>query len=199
MFHQEIHYFLIEKNNNPVHRLWLTTIDKDIITNNVEQVTVKILNYLTIILKDKDKSDILLQEFLIMSSEIRKHERFKVANLIGDNLEHYEAVDIYNVKEMLFYLKKLLENYFLTNKLNSKFLIIIKDLNSKTNKININSSSSVLELKYFIMKLNYNVVDDIEVDRIILIYNGKKLKDDSLFYDIDIEPYDIIYYIYKIS
>lgn len=190
MFHQEIILFLTNKGNK---NLDLDDDKKDLITVNIDKLTAKILEYFKIFLKNNLSANIMLQDYLEISSKIRDHQPFKVVNLTDNEFEHYDVNDIYKIKELLIFIKNLIIDYLKDNGYDYKININIKDLKGESKSLNIPITNNILSLKKYISNNT-----DKKIKQIILLFNGKALKNETVFLTSGIKENDTIYVIYKI-
>jgi hypothetical protein len=190
MFHEELILFLTNKGNKNLN---LDNDRKDLITFNIDKITAKILGYFEIFLINKLSANIMLQDYLEISSKIRDHQPCKVINLTDSEFEHYDVNDIYKIKELLIFIKNLIIDYLKDNGFDHKININIKDLKGESKSLNIPITNNILSLKKYISNNT-----DKKISQIILLFNGKALKNETVFLTSGIKENDTIYVIYKI-
>ena len=185
MIDEELNNFLRKKNNLENDNLYWFNLEKKVSKQGIE-----CLKMFKFILKDKQKSNILLQDYILLSAQLRNHIPIKVSffkeeNIIGS----YKDDCLEKLYDLTNFIIKTLKEKFDFSDYDSKISVVIKRYNQKPVKIKLRKFTTVKDIKVYFFK---------EKKNIILIFKGLIRDDDKNMLDLKIKKGDILYLIEKI-
>jgi hypothetical protein len=181
MIEEELNSFLLEKKLSNNFNFYFDLNEK------VLKEGIKCFQLINFILKDKEKSIYLFQNFIILSSIIRDHEPLKVTDLKDiDIINSYSRICLNKLYELFSFINEALNiKYGL-----KKFPIILKRYNKKPIKFFLRKTTTIKDIKkYFYKKKKTNI---------ILVYNGSKLSEEVSIEELGIKENEILYMFYNL-
>lgn len=181
MIEEELNSFLLEKKLSNSFNFYFDLNEK------VLKEGIKCFQLINYILKDKEKSIYLFQDFIILSSIMREHEPLKVIDLKDiDIVNSYSRICLNKLYELItFIIETLNIKYGL-----KKFPIILKRYNKKPIKLNLRKTTTIKDIKnYFNKKKKTDI---------ILVYNGSKLSEEFSIEELGIKENETLYIFYNL-